>query len=142
MIRSDVQVLVDSVLEGLHASDLVLFIQSFGIPTASMTKLLMALDKMVTVDLAGIQRATKDAKMDKDYMGTLISVRHQLGAKGGEKFAGALGLTINSTAIEECQTVDESRRIPELTPPVIPPRSTAMIPPGQATHTIHLLLIL
>ena len=59
MIRSDVQVLVDSVLEGLHASDLVLFIQSFGIPTASMTKLLRALDRMVAQDLEGIQKATK-----------------------------------------------------------------------------------
>ncbi len=44
MIRSDSAVLVDTALRELDAQQLVLFIQSFGIPVPSMSKLLGALD--------------------------------------------------------------------------------------------------
>ncbi len=44
MIRSDSAVLVDTALRELDSQQLVLFIQSFGIPVASMSKLLGALD--------------------------------------------------------------------------------------------------
>ena len=49
MVRSDVSVLVDSVVQSLKPKELVLFLQSFGIPTASMSKLLHALDSAVQV---------------------------------------------------------------------------------------------
>ena len=50
MIRSSFPVLVDSALRDLEPSQLVLFIQSFGIPVDSMTKLLQTLDTAVTAD--------------------------------------------------------------------------------------------
>ena len=50
MIRSSIPVLVDSALRDLEPSQLVLFIQSFGIPVDSMTKLLQTLDTAVTAD--------------------------------------------------------------------------------------------
>ena len=65
-------------------------------------------------------------------MGTLISVRHQLGAKGGEKFASALGLSIKREPEGTANEGDNVWRSPQLSSPVIPPRSTAMIPPGRS----------
>ena len=130
MVRSDVEVLVDSALQKLEPKELVLFIQSFGIPTASMTKLLQALDHIVTVDLKGV----KEAVMDEKYMGKLVSVQHQRGARGGERFASALKITIAPPSSHSMSEVDRFR--PELQPPVIPPRSTAMIPPGHVKATL------
>ena len=55
MIRSSIPVLVDSALRDLEPSQLVLFIQSFGIPVDSMTKLLQTLDTAVTADLEAVR---------------------------------------------------------------------------------------
>ena len=54
MIRSSIPVLVDSALRDLDPQQLVLFIQSFGIPVDSMTKLLRTLDTAVTADLEAV----------------------------------------------------------------------------------------
>ena len=54
MIRSSIPVLVDSALRDLDPQQLVLFIQSFGIPVDSMTKLLQTLDTAVTADLEAV----------------------------------------------------------------------------------------
>ena len=35
-----------------------------------------------------------EAVMDKNYMGQLVAVQHQRGAKGGEIFADALNLNL------------------------------------------------
>ena len=72
MIRSDVELLVDAALRDLEPQKLVLFIQSFGIPVASMSKLLSALDHIVQADF----EAVNEAVMDKMYMGQLVSVQH------------------------------------------------------------------
>ncbi len=50
MIRSDSPVLVDTALRELEPQQLVLFIQSFGIPVASMSKLLGVLDAAAARD--------------------------------------------------------------------------------------------
>ncbi len=50
MIRSDSPVLVDTALRELNVQQLVLFIQSFGIPVASMSKLLGELDTVAIRD--------------------------------------------------------------------------------------------
>ena len=137
MIRSDVEVLVDSALHELEPDQLVLFIQSFGIPVASMTKLLNALDKIVVSEFEGVNKAV----MDKTYMGQLVKVQHERGAIGGQIFAEKLGLNLPSSDEKSKEQREEndktfnfgiSRHLP-----VIPPRSTAMIPPSQVKTTLQ-----
>ncbi|KAG8191071.1 hypothetical protein JTE90_008385 [Oedothorax gibbosus] len=86
MIRSSVGVLVDAALKDLDPSQLVLFIQSFGIPVSSMSKLLRTLDVAVEVDSYSVEQAV----LDKSYMSQLVEVQHRRGATGGEKFAQLL----------------------------------------------------
>lgn len=82
MIRSSVPRLVDAALINLEPSQLVLFIQSFGIPVSSMTKLLCNLDTAVTLD----QSSVDEAVLDKCYMAQLVEVQHRRGATGGNIF--------------------------------------------------------
>ena len=49
-----------------------------------------ALDSAVQKDLPWVTEAV----MDKNYMGQLVAVQHQRGAKGGEIFADALNLNL------------------------------------------------
>lgn len=90
MIRSTVPQLVDAALKDLEPSQLVLFIQSFGIPVASMTKLLCALDLAVNNNAEAVAAAVLD-KSHKTYMAQLVEVQHQRGAAGGHAFAATLG---------------------------------------------------
>ncbi|XP_048256851.1 integrator complex subunit 1-like [Haliotis rufescens] len=82
MIRSSVDQLVNSALQELEPAQLLLFVQSFGIPVASMSKLLTCLDNAVGLDPTGLEQAV----LDKVYMAQLIEIQHKRGAKGGEKF--------------------------------------------------------
>ncbi|KAF5278356.1 hypothetical protein FQA39_LY05845 [Lamprigera yunnana] len=93
MIRSNVPKLVDAAVEKLEAPQLVLFIQSFGIPVISISKLLQALDKVTLMDA----KLVVDSVLDKNYMIQLVEVQNRRGAKGGETFVHSLelqGLTI------------------------------------------------
>ncbi len=139
MIRSDEMTLVNAALRDLEPHQLVLFIQSFGIPVPSMSKLLQALDSAVQTDLPGVTEAV----MDKNYMGQLVAVQHRRGARGGERFAEALSLNLAShekvsqAAAGLSSGVDEDIvAIGRLTQPVVPPRSTALIPPAQVKSTL------
>ena len=133
MIRSDVSVLVDAALQDLDPQQLVLFIQSFGIPVKSMSKLLSALDQAVVSDLNGVS----DAVMDKSYMGQLVAVQHRRGATGGQTFADQLQLDLDAHARHPPGQADDSTlQIGRTQPPVIPPRSTALIPPSQVKNTL------
>ena len=123
MIRSSVQVLVDSALKDLDPQQLVLFIQSFGIPVESMSKLLQTLDQEVVEDL----EAVASSVLDKVYMGQLVGVQHNRGAQGGLVFAKRLGLSLEVGGGGGAPR-DTVASLPAL---VIPPRSTAMIPPSQ-----------
>ncbi|KAI5704862.1 hypothetical protein M8J75_009507 [Diaphorina citri] len=87
MIRSKVPRLVDAALEDLEPAQLLLFIQSFGIPVASMSILLETLDQAVSEDPATVESAV----MDKSYMVQLVEVQHQRGATGGTIFASIIG---------------------------------------------------
>ena len=60
MIRSSIPVLVDSALRDLDPQQLVLFIQSFGIPVDSMTKLLQTLDQAVKESLEAVNESVLD----------------------------------------------------------------------------------
>ena len=113
MIRTSIPVLVDSALSlsDLEPSQLVLFIQSFGIPVDSMTKLLQTLDTPVTADSPDPEavslimvrdyqtqitcRQVSASVLDKAYMGQLVAVQHNRGAEGGRVFARALDLDLN-----------------------------------------------
>ncbi|GAB6028979.1 Integrator complex subunit 1 [Chamberlinius hualienensis] len=88
MIRSNVSVLVDAALKDLDSSQLVLFIQSFGIPVSSVSKLLRSLDEAVEYNSDLVQQAVAD----KSYMAKLVEVQQQRGANHGDVFAGHLGL--------------------------------------------------
>ncbi|XP_050427828.1 integrator complex subunit 1 isoform X2 [Adelges cooleyi] len=86
MIRSRVPRLVEEALTDLEPPQLILFIQSFGIPVASMSKLLEILDQAVCHDAEAI----KAAVMDKAYMVQLVQVQQRRGAQGGQVFASVL----------------------------------------------------
>lgn len=132
MIRSDVSALVDAALNELEASQLILFIQSFGIPVASMSKLLQALDVAVRLDSVGVNEAV----LDKNYMGQLVAVQHRRGATGGHVFANALHLQLHTGEQREQTTHEKMAAVGRLSEPIIPPRSTAMIPPGHVRNTL------
>lgn len=71
MIRSPVDVLVETALKDLEPAQLILFIQSFGIPVSSMTKLLQTLDRMVHEN----PFAFVEVDMDKVYIQQLLQVK-------------------------------------------------------------------
>ncbi|KAL0992825.1 hypothetical protein UPYG_G00099040 [Umbra pygmaea] len=82
MIRSEVARLVDAALQDLEPQQLLLFVQSFGIPVSSMSKLLQYLDQAVSHD----SHTLEDYIMDKTYMAHLVEVQHERGATGGHNF--------------------------------------------------------
>ena len=65
----------------MEPHQLVLFIQSFGIPVPSMSRLLAALDDAVHSNLAAVKEAVID-QSHKAYMAQLLEVQHSRGAKG------------------------------------------------------------
>ena len=74
--------LVPTALLDLEPAQLVLFVQSFGLPVRSMSKLLTCLDKAVSIDRVSMEAAV----VDKMYMAQLVDVQNMRGAEGGEKF--------------------------------------------------------
>ncbi|XP_028310866.1 integrator complex subunit 1 [Gouania willdenowi] len=82
MIRSEVSRLVDAALQDLEPQQLLLFVQSFGIPVSSMSKLLQYLDQAVSHD----PQSLEENIMDKHYMAHLVEVQHERGATGGHTF--------------------------------------------------------
>ncbi|KAL4240200.1 Integrator complex subunit 1 [Mactra antiquata] len=82
MIRSKSDPLIDAALQDLEPNQLFLFVQSFGIPVHSMSKLLQCLDNAVTMDVISIEQSG----IDKTYMAQVIEVQHKRGAIGGDKF--------------------------------------------------------
>ena len=88
MIRSNIPRLVDAALEELDPQQLVLFIQSFGIPVSAMTRLLHILDATVQVDPTSVSEVV----LDKIYMAQLVKILHKRGASGGLIFMQILDL--------------------------------------------------
>ncbi|XP_071813401.1 integrator complex subunit 1-like [Apostichopus japonicus] len=86
MIRSAVPKLVDAALVELEPAQLVLFVQSFGIPVQSVSKLLVHLDAAVDQMPSALERAVAS----KAYMARLVEVQHMRGATGGSTFKGLL----------------------------------------------------
>ncbi|KAJ7992420.1 hypothetical protein DPEC_G00278360 [Dallia pectoralis] len=90
MIRSEVARLVDAALQDLESHQLLLFVQSFGIPVSSMSKLLQYLDQAVSHDSQTLEQNI----MDKNYMAHLVEVQHERGATGGRNFHGLLSSSL------------------------------------------------
>ncbi|CAH0389258.1 unnamed protein product [Bemisia tabaci] len=86
MIRSPVARIVDTALDKLGPTQLVLFIQSFGVPVETMSKLLQKLDQSVMTNQADIEAAM----IDKSYMAKLLDLQSMRGAVGGKIFAQLL----------------------------------------------------
>ncbi|XP_014218982.1 integrator complex subunit 1 [Copidosoma floridanum] len=82
MIRSNIPRLVDAALRDLEAYQLVLFIQSFGVPVNTMTKLLHLLDAAVQIDPVSVTNNV----LNKTYMAQLVRILHNRGATGGVIF--------------------------------------------------------
>uniref|UniRef100_A0A7N5ZTP9 Integrator complex subunit 1 n=1 Tax=Anabas testudineus TaxID=64144 RepID=A0A7N5ZTP9_ANATE len=90
MIRSEVSRLVDAALQDLEPQQLLLFVQSFGIPVSSMSKLLQYLDQAVSHDPQTLEQNI----MDKHYMAHLVEVQHERGATGGHTFHALLSSSL------------------------------------------------
>ncbi|GFQ87230.1 integrator complex subunit 1 [Trichonephila clavata] len=116
MIRSSVGVLVDAALKDLDPSQLVLFIQSFGIPVSSMSKLLRTLDLAVEMDSFSVEQAV----LDKCYMSQLVEVQHRRGASGGDKFAKLLLDNDSAEMTMDTDTVQNQTPVIQRAPPKLP----------------------
>nr|XP_034987340.1 integrator complex subunit 1 [Zootoca vivipara] len=112
MIRSEVPRLVDAALQDLEPQQLLLFVQSFGIPVSSMSKLLQYLDQAVSHDPQTLEQNI----MDKNYMAHLVEVQHERGATGGQTFHSLL-----TTSIPSRRDSDDSPQ----------PKSSLETPQGQ-----------
>ncbi|XP_027623842.1 integrator complex subunit 1 isoform X2 [Tupaia chinensis] len=112
MIRSEVPRLVDAALQDLEPQQLLLFVQSFGIPVSSMSKLLQYLDQAVAHDPQTLEQNI----MDKNYMAHLVEVQHERGASGGQTFHSLLTASLPPRR--------DSVEAPK-------PKSSPELPPGQ-----------
>ncbi|MGH0122324.1 UNVERIFIED_CONTAM: hypothetical protein FKN15_003115, partial [Acipenser sinensis] len=100
MIRSEVSRLVDAALQDLEPQQLLLFVQSFGIPVSSMSKLLQYLDQAVSHDPETLEQNI----MDKTYMAHLVEVQHERGATGGHTFHTLLSASLSSRRVMQMLT--------------------------------------
>lgn len=99
MIRSSMPRLVNAAVEKLEAAQLVLFIQSFGIPVPSMGKLLQTLDRATVID----PKLVVDAVLDKNYMIQLVEVQNRRGALCGQTFVKALEMHMPNIQDDEIE---------------------------------------
>ncbi|XP_055507319.1 integrator complex subunit 1 isoform X2 [Leucoraja erinacea] len=114
MIRSEVSRLVDAALQDLEPQQLILFVQSFGIPVSSMSKLLQYLDQAVSHDPQTLEQNI----MDKNYMAHLVEVQHERGATGGHTFH-----TLLTTSLPPSRdNIDLNRQNSSNTAPLCPIR--------------------
>lgn len=88
MIRSSVERLVDAALVDLTPDQIMLFVQNFGTPVNSMSKLLALLDRAV-IEQFDVVKATI---MNKTYLSQLIEIQQNRGAKNGHIAVQALEL--------------------------------------------------
>ncbi|KAI1303197.1 Integrator complex subunit 1 [Halotydeus destructor] len=88
LIRSSSAQLADAGLMDLEPHQLILFIQSFGIPEPSMEKLLSALDECCDTNEATLMASITDRK----FMKHLVEVQWMRGVTAGHKFAHMLDM--------------------------------------------------
>lgn len=97
LMRSSCPTLVDAALKDSDLPQLLLFIQSFGIPVSSMEKILQALDKACDADIDSVRNQVSDAH----FLHQIVEVQFMRGVKAGKKFAKALGIEPDSASSKE-----------------------------------------
>lgn len=132
MIRSNVPRLVDAALKDLEPQQLVLFIQSFGIPVSSMSKLLHTLDAGVQID----PESVGEAVLDKTYMAQLVQVQHRRGATGGLVFVQVLQLLEPQLPDENVMSV---KKLQNSLPPSATTQKQSVIQCSIKTDVPHLI---
>uniref|UniRef100_A0A182SB28 DUF3677 domain-containing protein n=1 Tax=Anopheles maculatus TaxID=74869 RepID=A0A182SB28_9DIPT len=120
MIRSSVERLVDAALQGLTPDQIVLFVQNFGTPVSSMSKLLALLDRAVIVQYEAVNAAI----LNKSYLAQLIEIQQARGAKNGHISVEALELlpqqiAAGSAAPDQKPIAVDDEKEPK--PAVVPP---------------------
>lgn len=103
MIRSSIERMVDVALQDLIPEQLILFIQSFGTPKDSMSKLLALLDSAVVQDADKINEAI----MNRAYLTQFIEIQQLRGAKNGHIAMKYL------RSIESCEEEPHESRVVE-----------------------------
>ena len=97
LLRSTDSRLVEAALKDLESAQLVLFIQTFGLPTSSMEKLLAALDDCCEEDEETVRASIPNER----FMKHLIEVQWMRGVKTGHKFASMLGVQDSTHALQK-----------------------------------------
>lgn len=97
MIRSPVETLVEAAMYDLTPDQIVLFVQNFGTPISSMSKLLALLDRAVIEQFD----AVKNAILNKAYLAQLIEIQQARGAKNGHITVQALELHSHSQTVPD-----------------------------------------
>ncbi|XP_005181261.2 integrator complex subunit 1 [Musca domestica] len=97
MIRSSVDRLIEAAIRELTPDQIVLFVQNFGTPINSMSKLLALLDHAVIEQFDTV----KNAILNKAYLAQLIEIQQARGAKNGHYTVNALGLYSHSQTVED-----------------------------------------
>ncbi|XP_017839177.1 integrator complex subunit 1 [Drosophila busckii] len=97
MIRSSVDRLIEAALNDLTPDQIVLFVQNFGTPVNSMSKLLAMLDTAVLDQFDLV----KNAILNKAYLAQLIEIQQARGAKNGHYTVQALDLHSHSQTVPD-----------------------------------------
>ncbi|XP_033250500.1 integrator complex subunit 1-like [Drosophila miranda] len=97
MIRSSVDRLIEAALHDLTPDQIVLFVQNFGTPVNSMSKLLAMLDTAVLEQFDLV----KNAILNKAYLAQLIEIQQARGAKNGHYTVQALDLHSHSQTVPD-----------------------------------------
>lgn len=79
MIRSSIERMVNVALQDLTPEQVILFIQSFGTPVNSMSKLLALLDQAIVENVEAVNAVI----MNRTYLSQFIEVQQMRGAKNG-----------------------------------------------------------
>lgn len=130
MIRSSVDRLIEAAIRELTPDQIVLFVQNFGTPINSMSKLLALLDHAVIEQFDTV----KNAILNKAYLAQLIEIQQVRGAKNGHFTVQALGLYSHSQTVADNPKIRndilECIQLEELLPaPVLP--APAVISPSK-----------
>ncbi|EDV37526.1 uncharacterized protein Dana_GF11361 [Drosophila ananassae] len=102
MIRSSVDRLIEAALNDLTPDQIVLFVQNFGTPVNSMSKLLAMLDTAVLEQFDLV----KDAILNKAYLAQLIEIQQARGAKNGHYTVQALDLHSHSQTVPDLPKIN------------------------------------
>jgi integrator complex subunit 1 len=138
MIRSTIERMVEVALHDLTPEQLVLFIQSFGTPKNSMSKLLALLDSAVVQNTEAINEAI----LNRSFLAKIIEIQQLRGAKNGHIALKYLKSLDNSEETQFMETKsNEKIEILEIFDPTkVKPRPTTMVRKFSSSYHVSSLL--